>query len=312
MIDELELLKPLNRKNWDSATLNLRTYTMYYNLLCDMAIAIYRWENLPKSINVRWMESQLIFNGLAAFFFDSDYDVFFALKATPGGRLNMMNEPIQYTAYGASGYSRRMTAYNNFIINRNRENCVPIWDNYSRLPKTNGLMLYARKLADIDRTIDINLVSQKTPVILLTDAAQKLAAENILKQWAGNEPAIVMQRDFMDNNNIDYLSSGAPYIVDKLLIAKSIVWNEAMTYLGVNNANIGKRERLITDEVNANNGQVAANRLIGLNCRRTACEQINELFDLNVQVYYNSDLETRLFDGVGLAPLSDINVDVED
>ena len=62
-----------------------------------------------------------------------------------------------------------------------------------------------------------------------------------------------------------------------------------MTYLGINNSNQEKRERLVEDEVSANNDQVNAFRNIALNARKQACEEINKMFGLNVDVEWNLD-----------------------
>lgn len=81
-------------------------------------------------------------------------------------------------------------------------------------------------------------------------------------------------------------------MADKLYTLKTQIWNEALTYLGITNTNVTKKERLISDEVNRNMGGVLANRYSRLNTRRMACEEINRMFGLNMDVDYREDTRT--------------------
>jgi len=310
-----ESLRQTNKEVWQSAQLNDQQYVFYYNMLSEMAIAVNKWINLPPEINVRWLELNLLNNGLATFFHDKDYDKYFALKSAPSGRINMLNEPTAFYVYGGQGYHKHLKAYQSIKKVGALESvgeCVPIWANYMRVPPIIGLLTFARKLANIDRTTDINLHAQKTPIIVKCEQSAQLTVKNALKQYSGNEPVLVVPINSTLGEDVSYLSPNAPYLADKLQTTKSHIWNEAMSFLGISNAVMGKKERMIVDEVNANNGQVSANRLSGLECRRIACDQINELYGLNVSVEFNSDLETRLYDGLTLAPLDGVNIDVED
>ena len=84
-----------------------------------------------------------------------------------------------------------------------------------------------------------------------------------------------------------------PYVGNELQTYKHQIWNEALTYLGIENVNTDKKERLISDEVVNNMGDVEAERFTRLNARRQACEEINELFGLDVQVDFRSGTYIR-------------------
>lgn len=278
----------IRRKEWQSAQMNDRQYQMYYEMLEQMCCAIYRWEGLPCEIDQRFLELTLFNRGMGVFFWDEEYDAYFATMGSPSGAINMYQNPLHFIAYGANGFNRRLSC----------TECVPIWNNYLRRPDINVMRIYARRLADIDRTIDVNLMSQKMPIFITTPEAQRLTIQNMMKQYAGNEPIIVGADGMFDPSQMTYLSSNAPYIVDKLLIDKSKIWNEVMTYLGIDNTNMEKRERTNTDEVKANNGQIEANRLVRLNCRRMACEQINRKYGLNVWCDFNKDVSSENFNAI--------------
>lgn len=270
------------RNVWQSAEMNNLQYRMYYELLEQMVCAIYRWENLPSEIDQRFLELTLFNRGMSVFFRDEEYDAFFATMGAPSGQINMYQNPLSYIAYGADGFHRNLKA----------ADCVPIWNNYLRRPDINAMKIYARRLADIDRTIDVNLMTQKMPVFITVPESQRLTVQNMIRQYAGNEPVIVGADGIFDPSQMNYLSPGAPFITPDLLKAKQTVWSEVMTYFGIENTNVSKAERVQSAEVEANNGQIEANRLIRLNCRREACKEINRKYGLDVWCDMNKDVST--------------------
>ena len=104
-----------------------------------------------------------------------------------------------------------------------------------------------------------------------------------MQQYQGNEPAIYADMDF-DPKSLQCINLNIPYLVDKLQAAKHDIINECYTLLGISNANTDKKERLIVDEVNANDGQILATTNNMLMMRQLACDQINKMFGLNVSV----------------------------
>lgn len=273
------------KKRWQSAELNNIQYRIYAEWIEEMACSVYRWEGLPTEIDQRFLEITLFERALSVFFYDEEYDAFFSTMGTPSGTVNMYNNPTGYLAYGSNGFRRELDA----------KDCVPIWNNYLRRPCIDAVQVYARRLADIDRTMDVNLHSQKMPVIVFCPEQQKHTVVNLMKQYDGNEPVIIALDGMFDVSQMTYLSSEAPYIVDKLLRDKAVIWSECMTYFGIDNTNIAKAERVQSAEVRANDGQIEANRLIRLNCRREACKEINRKYGLSVWVDFNEDLSSELY-----------------
>lgn len=282
-----------NKKVWQSAEMNNLQYRLYYEMLEQMSCSVYRWEGLPPEIDQRFLELTLFNRGLSVFFHDdAEYDAYFATMGAPSGTINMYQNPTQYIAYGSNGFHRYLKA----------SDCVPIWNNYLRRPDINAMRIYARRLADIDRTIDVNLAEQKMPMFVTCPESQRLTVQNLMKQYMGNEPIIIGADGMFDPSQMQYLHSGAPFIVDKLLAAKFTIWAEIMTYLGIDNQNIQKAERVQTAEVQANSGQIEANRLIRLNCRRMACKEINRKYGLSVWCDFNKDISTENFNAIYGAP----------
>ena len=90
------------------------------------------------------------------------------------------------------------------------------------------------------------------------------------------------------------LKTDAPYIIDKVCTYKKEIWNDFLTYMGINNINIEKAERLIKDEANQNNEVINLNLQSFLIPRKKACEQFNELFGTNISIRVRSDLTNTI------------------
>ena len=91
------------------------------------------------------------------------------------------------------------------------------------------------------------------------------------------------------------INTEAPFVADKVMQYKKAIWNEALTYLGINNIIEEKKERLISDEANSNNELINLNLQSRLAPRQEACRQFNEKFglagtDKEISVRVRSDL----------------------
>jgi hypothetical protein len=132
------------------------------------------------------------------------------------------------------------------------------------------------------------MLAQKTPVTIICPENERLAFKNIYKQVSENKP-VIWGTSELNLDNYKVLNTGAPYVVDKLTLYKHDLWNEVMTFLGVNNANQDKKERLVESEVGANDEQIEQARFNMLDARKQACKKINEMFGLNIDVKFRND-----------------------
>jgi hypothetical protein len=275
------------REKWESALLNNRTYLQYYNRLLELAINMYEWKNLPDSVDERFLELTLFSDGMAIFFRD-DILGELCLQCMIGGELDVYRIPIDRTAYATNGYRMRL----------NNQNSVIIFNNYTHTNSMLDVEMYSRRLYEIERTIDVNVKAQKTPLIIRATENQRLTMKNLFMQYDGNEPFIFGDNN-LDMDAIKVIPTNAPYVADKLNILKRQIWNEALTYLGIENSNTEKKERLVSDEVNSNLGGVAAQRFCRLNSRRKAADQINKMFGLNIQVDFREEVKEMFKDDNG-------------
>ena len=269
-----------DRQFWESAAMNNGTYKQYYNRLVELAISMCEWKNLPKTVDARFLELCLFTDGQAIFFYDEALGYLTLQNATNGG-FNVYRIPVKRRAYAVNGYNRELDENNSVII----------FNNYLHTNSQLDATMFAKRLYNLDRAIDINANAMKTPIIIKCDETQRLSMLNLCKKYDGNEPFIFGDKS-INTNAIQVLKTDAPYVADKLYQLKTQIWNEALTYLGISNINVQKKERLVTDEVTRNQGGTIASRYSRLNARREACKQINEMFGLNVWCDYREDYQT--------------------
>lgn len=254
-------------------TLNDLTFTDYYYRLMLIARSIYKWEGLPNGIKEDWIERYLYNEGSCVFYHDP-IKGFMVSKYTACGNLNHYDEPTLVLPYG-TGYTGKPL--------ENNVDCVIIRNNDIMRPTSPTLQLYALRLAEATRTSDVNISAQKTPTIILCSDKQKLSLKRALAQVQENEIAIFGDKN-LDIEAVKALKIDAPIVFDKIRLEKHGIWNECMTFLGLNNANQDKRERLVANEVEANNEQVEVCGNVFLKARQNDCERINKMFNQNIGV----------------------------
>ena len=264
----------------ESAYMNNRTYMQYYNRLTELALSMFEWQNLPKTVDQRFLEMCLFSDGMCVFFEDEVLG-YLGLRCMIGGKLNVYQIPTDRRAYATNGYQKELDGTNSVII----------FNNYLHTNSMLDVEIFSKRLYNLDRAIDVNANAQKTPVLIQCDESQRLTMKNLYKQYEGNEPFIFGSKG-LDANGLKVLQTGAPYVADKLYQLKTQIWNEALTYLGISNINVTKKERLVTDEVTRNQGGTMASRYSRLETRRQACDEINKKFGLNISCDYRED--TRL------------------
>lgn len=265
----------------ESLLMNNATYMQYFNRLMELSVSMFEWKNLPSTCDVRYLELALFMNGSAIFFQDDVLEDYVALDVICSGRLDVYGNPVLRKAY---------SRYNNYQKLLKGSNSVIIWNNYLRTNAVLDVEMFAKRLYNLDRIIDVNANAQKTPILIKCDETQRLTMLNVYKEYDGNSPVIFGDKA-LNSNGLEVLSTGAPYVADKIYQLKTQIWNEALTYLGISNINVQKKERLITDEVTRNQGGTIASRYSRLESRREAVKKINEMFGLNIEVNYREDFQ---------------------
>lgn len=255
---------------------NNMTFSYYYYKLMLVARSLFEWSGLPNNMDERWIEKYLFTSGKCIFYKDPVMGYMVAGLAQQGG-VNCYGDPT--SVYPVA---------ENYVYNGdklvNGENCYVIRNNDLMLPNFPIIRHYAYKLCNIDRAIDTNVEAVKTPIIVRCSEKQKLSLKNAINQRKDNEP-VIWSSDLSDiNEMVDTLSTNAPIVFPQLQTQKHMILNEVFTDLGINNANMDKRERMVANEVEANNEQVKACEDVMLKSRQQACKEINRIFGTNISV----------------------------
>ena len=283
------------KMKWETQRLNNLTFIDYLSRLEEIAINMFEWKNLPDTVDERFLELTLCELGYAVYFNDEELGNL-ALTCNIGGPLNVYRIPTIRRAYANNGYYRELT----------EKDSVLIYNNYLHTPTMNTVTLYARRLYELERTIEVNVNAQKTPLIIACEEQQLLTFKNILKKREDNELAIIGMKNIDYDNTLKTLDTTAPFVADRLQTLKENIWSEALTFFGVANTP-SKRERVQTNEVNATLGGVQAQRLVMLNARRQAADQINKMFGTEIEVDFRQDYSLLDPDLIGL----DTEIDTE-
>lgn len=274
-----------------SQFLNDLTFNDYYNRLKKIATSIFEWENLPNSCDEDYLENSLFETGIATILLDNN-QIPINTDATSNGYINLYNLPTKLNCMSANGqnYYRDLYVAENQDINKT---CILIKNTKDMQATSTTVELFAYRLFVAERTLDINAHSLRTPFFITCNQNQLMTVKNIMSQIEGFEPKIVARKDNLDEYSIEVLKTDTPFLLDKLEIYKEKIWNEALTFLGVNNISTEKQERLITDEAKQNNELINLNLQSFLKPRKKACKQYNDLFkpDKPLNVKVNSDLE---------------------
>lgn len=252
------------------------TFSYYYYKLMLIVKALFEWENLPNGLEARWIEKYLFEDGACVFFKDKNLGFMVAGIAQDGG-VNCYGDTTTLTPVAVN------YVYSGDKPLMNGEDCYIIRNNDLRIPEFGVVRYYAYKLCNLDRAIDVNIEAQKTPTIVRCTDKQRLSLKNAINQRRDNEPVMYVDES-LDINAITTLDLKPPMVFKDLQVQKHMIINEFFTDIGVNNANMDKRERMVANEVEANNEQVKASEDVLLRCRQEACKKINDIFGLNIKV----------------------------
>ena len=285
-------MKPKDIRFLDSALLNSQTYYDYLDRFKKICLSMFEWVNLPESMNARYLEECLYYKGQAALLKDELYG-FINTQAASNGYLNIYGLPTSLNCYSYQ-YNSIRNLYTGLEGTEDKD-CVLVMNNWQRIPTASTIELFCQRLAEAEMTAMTNIKAQKTPVLIVVDENQRLMMENLYAQYDGNRPFIFGDKNQVGDNVIRSISTGADFIADKVMEYKKQIWNEALTFLGINTLQTEKKERLITDEASSNNELINLNLQSMLIPRQEAAKQFNKLFglegtDKEISVRLRSDL----------------------
>ena len=273
-----------NKQDRYELTDNVNSFIKYRDQLMELGMAMFSWDfskigkEQREFLNERQIEMNEYFKGATVFFKEEDLNRYLCLPVILGGQFDLMDVPKDRTAYAKNGYRKRLDDTNSVII----------YNNYLRKPSCYTVNHYANRLADLENAIDVNCKAQKTPVAIICDENERLSMENLYAKYEGNYPFIFGEKD-LNIKGVRAVSTGAPFVADRMYQIKMQIWNEALTHLGISNISYQKKERLVSDEVIRNMGGTIASRYSRLEMRREAVDKIKDMFQIDISVDFRED-----------------------
>lgn len=252
--------------------LNLTTFRVLYEHYKNVCLNMFKWDGLPDGIEERYIERALFDSGKALFFKDPQMS-FMCLPCYQGQRLNVYNEPLTWRAMG-TGYNKEYP----------RDRCVLIENNKLRTPSHDIVAFFVRKMYEAERTMDVNLTNSKTPWFFICDEKQLYTYKSVFDKIKNNEPAIFGSKG-LAIEDIQVLPTKVEFLGNELMDFSHSVENKLLTFLGINNCPVDKKERLVTDEAESNDQLIETNAAVMLEARQRAADAINDMWpDLKVKV----------------------------
>lgn len=275
----------------DAILMNSQTYYDYLERMKKICLSMFEWQNLPNSMNARFIEMCLYYQGQASLLYDDDYG-FINTMCADGGYLNIYGLPTEINCYSYQ-YNTRRTLYMTDTGEEKSKECILVMNNYERIPTASTITLFAKRLAEAQRTADVNIKAQRTPVLITTDQKQYFTLKKMYEEYDGNTPAIFADKNLITPDALKAMRTDAPFIAQDIMDYKREIWNEFLTFMGISNLS-EKRERMISNEVDSNNELINLNLQALLTPRKEACRQFNEKYglmgDKAIDVKVRSDL----------------------
>ena len=275
----------------DAILLNNDTYKDYLERIKKIALSMFVWENLPDTMNARYLEMCLYYKGQAALLYDNNYG-FINTQAADSGYINIYGLPTLLNCFSYSYNSMR-----NLYVPESGEGkdgeCILVMNTFERVPTCATVELFAYRLSQAQRSADTNVSVTRSSQLLLTDQKQYFTLKKMYEEYDGNTPAIFADRNLITPDSIKAIKTDTPIMLKELMDYKREIWNECLTALGVSNLN-EKRERMVSAETDSNNEVVNLNLQSFLIPRQKAAEEFNKKFGLTgdkaIKVRVRSDL----------------------
>lgn len=262
---------------------NYKTYLAYKMKMLTLAENVFQFKNMNPYIDLAFVNSELVTKGSIAFFKDEVMGLL-ALPYTSIGGLDIYGRPNRIAVIPKNGTYNRVLTRDEFVI---------MYDNDSHIPIYTNIIQSCERLALIKRTIDINVVHQRTPRYFKTSEENKRTVKDILNN-VDSLTDTVFTYDNIDLEETTGVLIPAPFVADKLNEVKKEEWAEFLDLIGIANVSIQKKERVISDEILCSMGGTIASRYSRFTARKKAIDEINRKFNENIEVEFYDGLPTTI------------------
>lgn len=256
------------------------------NLLGDL---LAQWEMIFTSVFVwdtsstgskdlgRYIELYLYSLGTVVFFNNKQSGGYSVLPFASQGGINIYGEQTKWKVIGANGFNQEV----------NDTDAVRIRNNARSMSYLPYVAKQVKRLVNIEGAIDTNINQLKVPIIFSGDEQSLLTMKNIYKKIVDNDPVVYVDKRLEINKDFKGVPTGVNYHGQELSVMYNDIEGRLLKIAGLKYVHTEKKERLVVDEVNSNDGLSNTFLHSALQERILACEKINEMFGLNISVDIN-------------------------
>lgn len=266
-------MKLLNKQDINKLRLDIKT--MYTNKYFNMFMDSYIYTG-PDPEQSDWLMKQFWAVGTAAAFKIKNTDMI-GLVPYAVQTYNMYDYPEEIVYVNKRNV--KFIPAGVHIVNKD---CAIGWIQANHKPVRQIVDYYIDRLTSIEMVINTRLTLEKCPWMVAVDPSDEAKAEDLIDRILNDE--VVVFISFEQLHAVQALTTNAPYILDKIYSLKVSYENELLTYLGLDNnggSSNPKEQKMLVDEVNANNQAINANKDAYLKHISEFLEKINELFGVN-------------------------------
>nr|DAG47958.1 MAG TPA: upper collar protein [Caudoviricetes sp.] len=259
---------------------------LLFLLYKNLATNVFKWEGLPNGIESRHIENFLFEHGQVGFYNDKDLGMI-CLPISNYGELNIYGDPTKFYMFSKNGkYSKTIPS----------ENIIRCMDNPNLVPTKQYVNYYVQEMLDIETAIRANLRKQVKPYFAIATDKNKYTVKSIIDDYENGEDVVIIDKTLGEDgfDGLKLLTANVEYLVDKLRAEERSRESALLTYLGVSNVNMEKKERLITDEVNGNEEYVNLNLSIRAKGRIDAMVELQKIYP-NVKCVLNIEYLVQFF-----------------
>lgn len=165
------------------------------------------------------------------------------------------------------------------------KDCVIGWAHSSHAPIRNLVLYYIDKIVEVENTINTNLFVHKLPRLIVCSPEDKARVEKLMEDIEAGEKKLFLEAEDIEAiKNVLDSGAGGNYIIDKLYQYKQNLENELLTFLGINNVALEKKERLITDEAQSNNQLINDSSDCFLDSLKAFCKNVSDILGYPLKV----------------------------
>lgn len=256
--------------------------SQYFNI----ATNVFKWKNMPDEIPIRYPEKWLYENGTCVFL-EVPSAGYACLPVMVGSiENNMYGEPAKWKAVAVGKMAGVVSK-----LELNSKNSVLIRNDFQYRATKPYVETLIKQLVNVELTMRLNINAQKNPVWVKTSSGTSLRDKNAYMEFYECEP--VQFHESMSKDAFEFVNADIKYIGNELADTYNIYDYRIMTYLGIDNAGVDKKERMLVSESESMSDKIMMIRNSRLEQRKIACDQITDVFGLDISVECNQDLNSE-------------------